>query len=50
MCDPEGIVNGYEGVVVPDDERELARGGRFLPGNRLHSAAMTLLSIFCTYG
>ena len=22
MCDTEGIVNGYKGVVVPDDERE----------------------------
>lgn len=29
---PEGIENGYEGVVVPDDERELVRGGRLLPG------------------
>jgi hypothetical protein len=26
VCDPKGIVNGYEGVVVPDDERELGRG------------------------
>ena len=26
MCDTKGIVNGYKGVVVPDDERELGRG------------------------
>jgi hypothetical protein len=32
VCGPEGIENGYEGVVVPDDECELLRGGRFLPG------------------
>ena len=32
MCGPEDIENGYEGVVDPDDERELLRGGRFLPG------------------
>ena len=40
MCGPEGIENGYEGVVDPDDECELLRGGRFLPGaNGLHLAA-----------
>ena len=40
MCGPEGIENGYDGVVLPDDECELFRGGRFLPGtNQLHSAA-----------
>ena len=44
MCGPEGIENGYEGVVDPDDERELFKGGRFLPGaNRLHSAAIKLI-------
>ena len=48
MCGPEDIENGYEGVVDPDDERELLRGGRFLPGaNRggLHSAATKLMII-----
>ena len=43
MCCPEGIENGYEGVVDPDDEHELFKGGRFLPGaNRLHSEAIKL--------
>ena len=49
MCGPEGIENGYEGVVDPDDERELPRGGRFSPGAKpaSFSGYEAMINILC---
>jgi len=45
VCGPEGIENGYEGVVVPDDECELLRGGRL--GDSILPRASLKASLCC---
>jgi len=44
VCGPEGIENGYEGVVDPDDECELFRGGR---GDSILPRASLKASLCC---
>jgi hypothetical protein len=45
VCDPEGIENGYKGVVDPDDERELFKGGRL--GESILPRASLRASLCC---